>query len=282
MNMHVLQGNALPRIGLGTWRLGESPARFESEVDAVTLALRLGYRAVDTAEMYGEGGAERVVGEALRRARAEGIARESVFVVSKAYPHHGAPADLLRACRASLERLGLEQLDLYLLHWRGAVALDDTVRGMQALQRHGLIRHWGVSNFDVEDMAELVAVPGGETCAANQIYLSLSERGAGYALVPWLQQRGLLTMAYSPIDQGLLSGHAGLARLAEARGLTAAQLALAWSVAMAGTMAIPKAVKEAHLRDNLAAGQTHLDPSTLAELDRLFPPPRRKSPLAMT
>jgi diketogulonate reductase-like aldo/keto reductase len=280
--MTTLDGNKLPCLGLGTYGLGAVHAQQAADIESVVLALQLGYGAIDTAEMYADGGAERVVGQALVRARTDGIRRESIFVVSKVYPHHAAGQALQTACESSLQRLGLQQLDLYLLHWRGRIPLADTVAGMQGLVRQGLIRHWGVSNFDVSDMLELLAIAGGKACAANQIYLSLSQRGASYDLLPWLVQHRMLAMAYSPVDKGALLEHEPLRALAAGLNLSASQLALAWAMQQHGVMAIPKAARATHLRENLAAAELSLSAATHAELDQLFPPPRHKLPLAMS
>lgn len=275
-------GHSVPALGLGTWRMGESARDRAREVAAVRLALEIGYRVIDTAEMYGEGGAEEVVGQALAEAmRAGTVARDEVFVVSKVYPHNASRAGVRAACERSRRRLALDRIDLYLLHWRGAHALADTVAGFEALTDAGEISRWGVSNFDVDDMEELLSVRGGRACAANQVYYSLGERGAGFALLPWLQRHGMPLMAYCPIDQGVLAGEPRLAALAARHGATAAQLALAWAMEQPGVMAIPKAVREAHLRENLAAASLALGPGDFAELDALFSPPQRKSALAM-
>jgi len=281
--MVTFPGNRqLPSLGLGTWRMGESEARRRSEVAAVRAAIDMGWRVIDTAEMYGEGGAERVVGEAIAGAlRVGAVARDELFVVSKVYPHNAGARAAVLACERSLERLGLDHLDCYLLHWRGDVPLAETVDAFERLRDGGRIRDWGVSNFDVADMAELFGVPDGDRCATDQVYYSLSARGPGFDLVPWLHSRGVATMAYSPIDQGALAASKALAAIAERRGLTAAQLALAWLVEQPGVLAIPKATSEAHLRENLAARDIVLDDAERAELDRGFPPPRRKTPLRM-
>ncbi len=281
--MVTFSGNVqLSSLGLGTWRMGEDAARRPKEVAAVRSALDMGWRVIDTAEMYGEGGAEQVVGAALAAAlRGGSLTRDDVFIVSKVYPHNATARETIAACERSLARLGLDYLDGYLLHWRGSVPLQETVDAFETLRSSGRIRHWGVSNFDVDDMAELMRVRGGERCATNQIYFSLSERGAAFDVVPWLQQHGTVTMAYSPIDQGSLARSGALRALAKKRGATPAQLALAWLVRQPGVMAIPKAVSEAHLRENLAASALTLTPADLAELDAAFPPPKRKVPLAM-
>ncbi|HSC64300.1 MAG TPA: aldo/keto reductase [Caldimonas sp.] len=281
--MVTFPGNVqLSSLGLGTWRMGEDSSRRQREVAAVRTALETGWRVIDTAEMYGEGGAEEVVGVALNDAMRTGsLARDQVFVVSKVYPHNATARGTIAACERSLARLGLDHLDGYLLHWRGSVPLQETVDAFEALRSLGRIRHWGVSNFDVDDMVELIGVRGGEGCATNQVYYSLTERGPAVELVPWLQQHNMVTMAYSPIDQGALTRNAALRKLAGKRGATPAQLALAWLVAQPGVMAIPKAASADHLRDNLAALSVSLTAADLAELDAAFPPPKRKTPLAM-
>ncbi|HEX2542320.1 MAG TPA: aldo/keto reductase [Caldimonas sp.] len=271
-----------PALGLGTWRMGESAAKRRAETAAVRLALDMGWRVIDTAEMYGEGGAEEVVGAAVAEAlRAGKLSRDDLFVVSKVYPHNASAAGVERACERSLKRLRLDHLDAYLLHWRGSVPLAETVSAFESLRERGRIRHWGVSNFDLNDMQELMDVDGGTRCATNQVYYSLTARGAGFDLLPWQQARGIVTMAYSPVDQGSLARNAALTRLAQARGTTAAQLALAWLLAQPGVMAIPKAVREAHLRENLASGSLALTAAELAALDGIFPPPAGKTALAM-
>jgi len=281
--MVTFPGNVkLSSLGLGTWRMGESAARKKREVAAVRAALEMGWRVIDTAEMYGDGGAEEIVGAAIGATLAAGtLARDDLFVVSKVYPHNASASGTVAACERSLGRLGLDRLDCYLLHWRGSVPLAETVAAFESLCARGRIRQWGVSNFDVADMEELLRVPGGDRCATNQIYYSLSARGAQFELVPWLQARGMATMAYSPIDQGALARNAALGAIAKRRGVSAAQLALAWLIAQPGVMAIPKAASEAHLRENLAAQEIALDDAEKAALDRAFPPPKRKTPLAM-
>ena len=279
-------GVARHALGLGTWRLGESAASRAAEVRALREAFEIGYRAVDTAEMYGEGGAEEVVGQALEEARRAGLPREPFFVVSKAYPHHASRSGLLAACERSRRRLRLDRIDLYLMHWRGGVPLAETLEGMVELQRRGWIGQWGVSNFDVADLEELFALPGGPACAANQVYYSLGERGVEFDLLPWQRERGLPLMAYCPIDRGALASAAraapALREVAARRGVTPAQVALAAVVAQPGVMAIPKAVRADHLRENWAAQFVVLDVDDRAALDRAYAPPRRKQPLAMS
>ncbi|HPM66841.1 MAG TPA: aldo/keto reductase [Piscinibacter sp.] len=275
-------GSTCPSLGLGTWRMGESKRERAAEVAAVRLALEIGYRVIDTAEMYGEGGAEEVVGQALAESmRAGTLTRDEVFVVSKVYPHNASRQGVREACERSRRRMGLERIDLYLLHWRGSHRLADTVAGFDALIERGYIARWGVSNFDVDDMQELVGVKGGEACAANQVYYSLGERGAGFDLLPWLQRHAMPLMAYCPIDRGRIAGDTALQQVADRHGATATQVALAWVMQQRGVMAIPKAVREAHLRENLASASLQLSAEDLAAIDRRFPPPRAKTALAM-
>lgn len=274
-------GTRLPALGLGTWHLGESAASRAAEVAAVRLALELGYRVLDTAEMYGEGGAEEVLGQALAEALRTGtVARDEVFVVSKVYPHNASRAGVVAACERSRKRLGLDRIDLYLLHWPGPHPLHDTVAGFEVLQSQGRITHWGVSNFDTDDLTQLSAVPGGERCAANQVYYSPSTRGAESDLLPWQRARSMPLMAYCPLDQGDLAQDAALQKVAERHGATASQVALAWLIARGGVMPIPKAVREPHLRANLAAIDLVLNEADLSEIERRFPAPRRKQVLA--
>ena len=271
---------SLPVLGLGTWRFGESRAKRSAEIASVRQALELGYRLIDTAEMYGEGGAEEVVGAALNDAfRAGDVRREELIVVSKVYPHHASRAGTRAACDRSRKRLGLDALDLYLLHWRGQVPLTETVDAMAGLAADGTIRRWGVSNFDVADMEELAGI--GTDCALNQVWYSLGERGPEFALLPWLRQHGLPLMAYSPIDQGQAAGDPVLAEIGAARGLTAVQVALAAVLAEPGVVTIPKATGATHLRENLAAAAITLGPDELEKIERRFPRPRRRAPLAM-
>ena len=278
----LADGTPWPAIGLGTWRLGEQPSARHDEVVAVRRAIDLGYRLIDTAEMYGNGGAETVVGEALAAAlRAGDCRRDEFVVVSKVLPGHASADGVVAACERSLERLRLDRIDLYLLHWPGPHPLVATIDGFEALRARGAITRWGVSNFDQAAMAAVMKLRAGSFCAANQVYYSLGERGADFDLRPWQQKRAMPLMAYCPIDQGSLAPDARLAALARPLGLTAAQLALAWTVRDDDVIAIPKAVREPHLRDNLAAGDLELDAATRSALDALFPPPRRRRALAM-
>ncbi len=262
--------------------MGESAAQRKSETAAVRIALDTGWRVIDTAEMYGEGGAEEIVGAAVGAAlRVGGLGRDDLFVVSKVYPHNATARGTAQACERSLARLGLDHLDAYLLHWRGSVPLEETVAALEDLRERGRIRAWGVSNFDLADMHELLAVPGGMNCVTNQIYYSLGARGPQFELVPWLQRQGIMTMAYSPIDQGALARSGALKTLASRLAATPAQLALAWLTRQQDVMAIPKAAGEAHLRENFASQSLLLSEADLAEIDAAFPPPKRASALAM-
>jgi diketogulonate reductase-like aldo/keto reductase len=276
-------GDTVPALGLGTWRMGENRRSRGREVAAIGLAIALGYRLIDTAEMYGEGGAEEVIGEALRDAiGGRVVRREDLFLVSKVYPHNASRQGVLDACARSLDRLGVESLDLYLLHWRGQYPLAKTVEGFETLQADGRIRQWGVSNCDVKDMDELWRVKGGDACAANQVYYSVSTRGIEFDLLPWLRRHRVPVMAYSPIDQGAATKDSTLAAIGAARGATAAQVALAWVLRHPDAIAIPKAAREDHLRQNIAAADIELTADELTKIDRAFPPPTRKRRLAMT
>lgn len=271
-------GESIPAIGLGTWRMGESRARRAAEVAAVRAALDIGYRLIDTAEMYGDGGAEEVIGEALA---GHPVGREQVFLVSKVYPHNASRSGVLTACARSRRRLRVERIDLYLLHWPGSVPIGETVDAFETLKARGEIREWGVSNFDVAELEELAGAADGGRCAANQVYYSASHRGVEFALLPWQRARRIPTMAYSPIDQGALDGHRALTRIAGRHRATAAQVALAWLLRHPDVIVIPKAVDPRHLADNFAAASLTLTDEDLAEIDRAFPPPKRKGPLAM-
>ena len=278
-------GLALPVIGLGTWRMGEDAGARASEIAAVRSALDLGYRLIDSAEMYGEGGAERIVGEALDAALRSGdVRRDELVVVSKVYPHNAGRDDLPAACERSLRRLGLDRIDLYLLHWRGTVPLVDTVQAMAELQASGRIGAWGVSNFDRADLLELdaaCATVGAAVCSTNQVYYSLGARGVEFDLLPWQRAHGMPLMAYSPIDQGALANDRALARVGSRHGASAAQIALARLLAQPGVVAIAKAVRTEHLKANFDAAAIALTPADIAEIDRAHPPPRRATPLAM-
>ena len=271
---------SLPVLGLGTWRLGESRATRAAEVASVRKAIELGWRLIDTAEMYGEGGAEEVVGIALADAiRAGDVRRDEMLVVSKVYPHNASRDGTRAACDRSRRRLGLDAIDVYLLHWRGSHPLAGTVDALRALASDGRIARWGVSNFDVDDMEEVAAL--GDSCALDQVWYSLGERNPELALLPWLRAHGMPLMAYSPIDQGRAASDPVLRKIAAARGLSATQVALAAVLAQPGVVAIPKATGEAHLRENLAAADVVLSDDEMRAIERRFPRPERASPIAM-
>jgi diketogulonate reductase-like aldo/keto reductase len=281
--VNLPNGVAVAALGLGTWRMGESKRNRATETAAVLHALTLGYRLIDTAEMYGEGGAEEVVGAALHEAITQRIVkRDDVFIVSKVYPHNASAQGVQDACVRSLARLGVECIDLYLLHWRSSHPLAHTVASFEALKAQGKIAHWGVSNFDASDMQELWSVPHGTHCAANQVYYSMSERGIEFDLLPWQRAHNIPTMAYCPIDQGTLAQSDALRALSKSLNAAPAQIALAWLMQQGDVIAIPKAVKPEHQRDNLAAANLTLSGEQLAQIDALFPPPKRKRRLAMT
>ena len=281
-NVALPNGEFVPVLGLGTWRMGEASSERDSEVASLRRAFELGYRLIDTAEMYGEGGAEEVVGQALADALRTGtLRRDDVFIVSKVYPHNASRSGVVAACDRSRKRLMVDHVDLYLLHWPGEHPLSETIAGFEDLAGRGAIRHWGVSNFDLDDMTALADLPGGAACATNQIYFALTARGAAFDLLPWQQAQRMPLMAYSPIAQGSLSNDAVLRGIGKRHGATAAQIALAWVIAQPGVIAIPKAGREAHLLENLASTSIALTAEDLGELDRHFAPPKRKTALAM-
>jgi diketogulonate reductase-like aldo/keto reductase len=254
--------------------MAENPGRRAGEIAALRLGVELGMTLIDTAEMYGEGAAETLVGEAIT-----GL-RDHVFLVSKAYPQNASYARLPLACEASLKRLGTDHLDLYLLHWRGSVPLAETIEAMERLVDAGKIVRWGVSNLDTEDMAELVAA-GGERCATDQILYNLTRRAPELDLLPWLANRAIPVMAYSPVEQGRLLDHAKLQDLARRKGVTPAQIAVAWLLHQPGILPIPKAGSVDHVRDNRAAADLVLDEAELATLDSVFSRPSKRRPLEM-
>lgn len=266
-------GRSVAALGQGTWCMGEDRARARSEAAALLAGLDAGLTLIDTAEMYGDGATESFVGATLAGRRPD------AFLCSKAYPHNASRAKLRAACEASLRRLRTDWLDLYLLHWRGSVPLAETVAGMEALRSAGLIRAWGVSNFDVSDMEELVAA-GGEACATNQVLYNITRRGPEFDLAPWLARRGVPLMAYSPVEQGRLPSGGALAAVAANRGVSPAQVALAFAI-RDGAIAIPKAASLEHVRDNRAAAELVLTADDLTALAADFPPPQRKVRLAM-
>lgn len=268
----------LPAIGQGTWYMGEDHSLRSQEIAALQAGLDAGLMLIDTAEMYAEGEAERVVGEALRGRR------DRAWLVSKLYPWHAGEADIIEACEQSLQRLGTDYLDLYLLHWRGNIPLEETIRGMERLLAQGKIRSWGVSNFDHDDLNELWDEPGGRACAANQVLYHLASRGIEYQLLPQCQQRQLPVMAYCPLAQAgrlqqRLFSDPALLQLAHSKQISVAQLLLSWVIRHEGVMAIPKAGTVAHVQENAAALEVTLSADDLALLEQAFPAPQHAVPL---
>ncbi len=268
-------GERVPALGIGTWRMGERRAARAEEIATLRLAIELGATLIDTAEMYGDGKTEALVGEAIAGRRDE------VFLVSKVYPQNATRRGTAIACERSLQRLGTDRIDLYLLHWRGDVPLAETLEAFLALQQQGKIRYFGVSNFDLADMQELWELPGARTVATDQVLYNLTRRNAESSLMPWLSERHIPVMAYSPLEQGELAQHRELIALAHRYGMSPAQVALAWLLARDDVIAIPKSGNRERLKENLGALDHALDPTQLRELDRLFPRPPRPQPLEM-
>lgn len=264
-------GGAMPVLGLGTWMMGEHKAAAAAELAALKLGLELGMNLIDTAEMYGSGGAETIVRDAIAGRR------DQVFLVSKVLPQNASRTGTIKACEASLNRLGTDRLDLYLLHWAGSHPLEGTIEAFEQLQRTGKILRWGVSNFDRAEMEPL----DGADVASNQVLYNLARRGIEFDLLPWCRARSIPIMAYSPIEQGRILNNRALVSLANARGCSAAQLALAWLLRQDGVVTIPKASTLAHVRENRAALDMVLSDAECTALDRAFPPPRKPTPLAM-
>jgi diketogulonate reductase-like aldo/keto reductase len=269
-------GAMVPVLGLGTWRMGERGSERAAEVRAIKLGLELGVRLVDTAEMYGEGVAEEIVGEAM------GPLRDGIYLVSKVYPHNASRKGTVAACERSLRRLKTDRLDLYLLHWRGSHPLAETVEGFEALKMAGKIMSWGVSNFGVDDLDQLAGVANGGNCACDQVLYHLGSRGIEWQLLGKCQAAKTLVMAYSPLGQGAILRKPALRKIARKHGCDPAAVALAWVLRQPGVITIPKATQPEHVRANMKALDIRLAMDDLAALDAEFPAPRRASPLAMT
>jgi diketogulonate reductase-like aldo/keto reductase len=281
--VRLASGENVPALGLGTWRMGEGKRTRAADIAAVKTALAIGYRLIDTAEMYGDGGAEEVVGAAIQETlQAGNISRRELTIVSKVLPSNASHAGVLSACERSLKRLQLDVIDLYLLHWRGSVPLKETVAAFEQLRNEGRIRHWGVSNFDTADMQQLWSLSVGANCVANQVYYSASERGVEFDLLPWQRDHGVVTMAYSPIDQGALARDTTFAAIGRRHGVSASSVALAWVLRQPDVIAIPMSASEPHLRENFAAASVKLSADDLAQIDAQFPPPTRKRRLTTT
>jgi diketogulonate reductase-like aldo/keto reductase len=260
-------GDSIPVLGMGTWHLGQGRHPREEEIEALRLGVELGMNLIDTAEMYGDGAAEELIGEAI------GSRRDEVFLVGKVLPHHADVRGTREACEASLRRLGTDHLDLYLLHWRGAIALEETVAGFEALREDGLIGHWGVSNFDLADLLEVRGIAGGAAVETDQVLYNLLHRGIEWDLLPWCQTHGLPVMAYSPLAQGRLAGHPVLRFIGGDHKATSTQIALAWVLAHKGVCAIPEAGTPEHVRRNREALDIELEADDLLKLDSAFEPP---------
>ena len=268
-------GKRVPAFGLGTWYMGEDPATRAEELATLRLGLDMGATLIDTAEMYGEGRSEKLVGEAI-----EGR-RDEVFLVDKVLPQNASRRRMSKACEASLRRIGTDRIDLYLLHWRGEVPLLETVEAFEQLRHDGKILSFGVSNFDMADMEELWSIPAGTDAQTDQVLYNLTRRGIEWDLLPWLRAHRVPVMAYSPIDHERLIANPKLLEFAERHRMTPAQVALAWLLAKPDVIVIPKASQREHLIENLGALEHHLTRTQLAELDRLFPAPSRPVPLEM-
>ena len=269
-------GETLPALGLGTWHMGETPAKRKDEVAALKTGIDLGLSVIDTAEMYANGGAEMVVAEAIAGQR------DKIFLVSKVLPSNASAKGTVAACEKSLSRLRTDVIDLYLLHWRGGTPLAETLRAFETLKRDGKIRHWGVSNFDVDDLEELSGVEHGNRCMANQVQYALDTRGVEFDLLPWQQKRSMPLMAYCPLGGGNLVNHPALVPIAGKHGVSTAAVAIAFLLSKPGVQAIPKSANATRVAELARARDVALDAADLAALDHAFPPPRRKQSLAMT
>ncbi len=268
-------GEKLPALGQGTWNMGDRRETRREEISTLQLGLDLGLKLIDSAEMYGEGKAEELIGEAIADRR------DQAFLVSKVYPHNASRKGTIAACERSLTRLHTECIDLYLLHWRGNIPLSETLEGFMALQKTGKIRYYGVSNMDLDDMRELTALPGGDAIATNQVLYNLTRRGIEWELAPWLREKRIPVMAYSPIEQSRLLRNPKLADFSKHHGMTPAQAALAWLLAKDDIIAIPKTSHRERLKENYGAMDHDLSVEQLSELDRLFLPPKKPVPLEM-
>ena len=265
----------IPILGQGTWRMGEKASQKQMEIDALKLGIDLGMTLIDTAEMYGEGGAEKIVSEAIA------LRREEVCLVSKFYPYNASYDGVIAACDCSLSRLKTDYLDLYLLHWRGSVPLSETLEGLQHLKQAGKILDYGVSNFDTDDMEEAESNPGGKEIVTNQVLYNLRRRGIEWDLLPWCKERGIPIMAYSPIEQRAFVNDSKLDNIAAKHNATSTQIALSWLLHQDNVISIPKATNPNHVRENRAALDIELTEEDLQQLDRAYKPPSRKMSLAI-
>ena len=272
---HLSTGRDIPILGQGTWRMGENSSQKDAEIAALRLGLDIGMSLIDTAEMYGEGGAEEVVGEAIKNRRQE------VYLVSKVYPHNASQKGTVAACERSLKRLKTDCIDLYLLHWRSSIPLSETLEAFEFLKKAGKIRDYGVSNFDADDMKKAINLPNGKQIVTNQVLYNLARRGIEWDLLPWSRQHNIPIMAYSPIEQQAILNNSVLKTVASRHNATPAQIGLAWLLQQQGIIAIPKASNPEHVKENSAALDIKLTQEDLDELDKAFPPPNRKMSLAI-
>lgn len=267
----------LTGLGMGTWNMGEDPKKQKDEIAAIRYGLDNGLKIIDTAEMYGEGKSESLIGKAIK-----GYDRSQMYLISKFYPYHATPELERKSLEASLKRLGTDYLDLYLLHWRGSHRLSDTILGLQTLQKEGLIRHWGVSNFDISDMKEIFSLPGGKDCLANEDLYNLDHRGVEYDLLPWQEKNHVNFIGYSPFNSGkgdsIRITH-NLKEVARNHGVTPHQIMLAWAMRSGHVLSIPKAGNAAHMKDNIAAQEIKLNDEDLRLINADFPQPTSKQPL---
>ena len=255
--------------------MGDRATSRAEELAALRMGLDAGLTLIDTAEMYGNGRSEELVAEAVAGRRDE------VFIVSKVLPTNASRRGTVTACEQSLKRLRTDRIDLYLLHWRGSFPLADTLEALAQLKAEGKIRHYGVSNLDLDDMKELYSLKGGTEVETDQVLYNLTRRGIEWDLLPWLRGKKIPVMAYSPLEQAALANDKKLATFAKRHGMTAAQAALAWLLAQDDVFVIPKSGNRARMQENLGALQHPLDTAQLRELDRLYPPPTRACPLEM-
>ncbi|MBD2577116.1 aldo/keto reductase [Oscillatoria sp. FACHB-1406] len=268
-------GRKIPILGQGTWRMGEKASQQQTEIEALRFGIDLGMTLIDTAEMYGEGGAEKIVAKAIAGCR------DRIYLVSKFYPHNASYQGVLRACDRSLSRLETDYLDLYLLHWRGSTPLSETLEALQYLQQSGKILDYGVSNFDTDDMEEALALAGGSALATDQVLYNLMRRGIEWDLLPWCRQRKIPIMAYCPLEQGAFVRHSGLQAIATKYNATPTQIALSWLLHQDNVISIPKSSNRDRLLENYSALELQLTPADIQQLDRIFPPPKRKQTLAI-
>jgi diketogulonate reductase-like aldo/keto reductase len=268
-------GEKIPALGQGTWNMGDKPSTRDEEIAALQLGLDLGLTLIDTAEMYGEGKSEQLVGQAITGRR------EQVFLVSKVYPHNASRKGAIAACERSLKRLRTDRIDLYLLHWRGNIPFSETLEAFATLLKGGKIRYFGVSNLDLDDMREFTSLPAGEQVATNQLLYNLTRRGIEWDLLPWMREHHIPVMAYSPVEQARLLSNPKLVEFARRNAMTPAQVALSWLLAKPDVIAIPKAGSRAHMKENASALEVVLSTAQLRELDKAFPPPKKAVPLDM-